>query len=141
MKFNVLLSAAVIAFLSSTIAQAGVKEVSDEALSKVNGQFNLGHFAGKLSASGMKISQIGVNRMVGVVMEDNPYHVSAKLISVSTKLISILSEPKAPKIDLPQPPFLRVTLPYINPTIKIGFDFNESGKNNLVLGIGLPQAK
>lgn len=127
MKFNVLLSAALIVFVSSTTAQAGINEVSDAALSKVNGQFGP-----SLSAGDMKFSRSGATgRAANFAMEDNPYHVRAKLAS-------FLPRPKSPSNEPETDAGSRFTLPSLDPTLKFAFDVSG---NDMLLAIGLPKAK
>lgn len=132
MKFNVLLSAAVIVFVSSTAVQAGIDEVSDIALSKVNGQFGQGRFGPSLNAADMQFSRNGAaDRAADFAMEDNPYHVTAQLTS-------FLPGPKSSSDEPGTGTGSRFTLPSLNPTLKFAFDVSG---NDMLLAIGLPKVK
>ena len=111
MKFNILLSAAVIVFCSST-AQAAINEVSDAALSTVSGQLGKGRMGSMFS---------------GRSAQDNPYHVRAKLGSILF-----------PAEDRSMPrPGSWIKLPYFEP--KASFALDVSG-NDMALVIGLPKS-
>ena len=125
MKFNILLSAAVIAFCSSA-AQATIDEVSDSALSTVSGQLGKGQLGKGIKGIGSKIGGAAGGAVKGRSAQDNPYHIRSKLGSILIKPVDY---------NMPKPG-IWIKLPHFDPSVNFALDVSG---NDMSLAIGLPK--